>query len=190
MEYFDIVDTYGNPTGETVERTYAHAHAIRHRTAHIWVVQRLGERTEILLQKRSANKDSFPGKYDTSSAGHIDAGDEPLESALRELSEELGIKATDDMLTFVGTFNIHFEKEFHGSMFRDDEIAFVFMYDRPVEIGELHLQKEEVERVEWFDLEETYEACLQHDEKFCVPSDGLRLLMGFLADKDGRAGNA
>ena len=38
-------------------------------------------------------KESFPGMYDTSSAGHIPAGEEPLPSALRELSEELGMKS-------------------------------------------------------------------------------------------------
>jgi len=83
MEFFDVVDLYGNPTGETVERTYAHTHAIRHRTAHIWIIRRASGKIQILLQKRSAEKDSFPGKYDTSSAGHIAAGHEPLESALR-----------------------------------------------------------------------------------------------------------
>jgi isopentenyldiphosphate isomerase len=96
MEFFDVVDLYGNPTGETVERTYAHTHAIRHRTAHIWIVRRAFGGVQILLQKRSADKDSFPGKYDTSSAGHIAAGHEPLESAIRELSEELGIEARED----------------------------------------------------------------------------------------------
>ena len=180
MEFFDIVDLYGNPTGETVERTYAHTHAIRHRTAHIWIVRRNFGRIQILLQKRSADKDSFPGKYDTSSAGHIAAGHEPLESALRELSEELGIEAREDQLTFAGTFDIHFEEKFHGKMFRDNEIAFVYVYDSPVDIEKLTLQSEEVERVDWFDLRETYEACLRHDERFCVAVDGLSLLISFL----------
>ena len=45
------------------------------------------------MQKRSLRKNSFPGCYDVSSAGHIKAGDDYLESALRELSEELGIVA-------------------------------------------------------------------------------------------------
>ena len=36
------------------------------------------------------------GSYDISSAGHVDAGDETLESALRELREELGIEAAKD----------------------------------------------------------------------------------------------
>ena len=92
-ELFDIVDENGNPTGDKVSRSEAHAKGIRHRTAHIWVIRDNEGKKEVLLQKRALNKDSFPGKYDTSSAGHIQAGDEPLESALRELSEELGIEA-------------------------------------------------------------------------------------------------
>jgi isopentenyldiphosphate isomerase len=180
MEFFDVVDLYGTPTGETVERAYAHAHDIRHRTAHIWIVRRAAGRIQILLQKRSADKDSFPGKYDTSSAGHISAGHEPLESALRELSEELGIVARENQLTFAGTFDIHFEKEFHGKMFRDNEIAFVYVYDSPVDIEKLVLQSEEVERVDWFDLRETYDACVRHEERFCVAVDGLSLLISCL----------
>jgi len=101
-EIFDIIDTQGNPTGETVTREKAHAEGIPHRTAHIWIIREKYGRTEVLLQKRSMNKDSFPGKFDTSSAGHIQAGDEPLESALRELGEELGIQATPEQLVFAG----------------------------------------------------------------------------------------
>ena len=156
-EIFDIIDTQGNPTGETVTREKAHAEGIPHRTAHIWIIREKYGRTEVLLQKRSMNKDSFPGKFDTSSAGHIQAGDEPLESALRELGEELGIQATPEQLVFAGTFPISFAKEFHGKMFRDEELAFVYIYDQPVDIADLVLQKEEVEAVEWFALEETYE---------------------------------
>ena len=74
------------------------------------------------MQKRALNKDSFPGKYDTSSAGHIQAGDEPLESAIRELSEELGIQASKDELKYVGTFSNQYEKEFYGKMFKDNEV--------------------------------------------------------------------
>ena len=91
MEYLDIVDENGIPTGEIIERSIAHQTGVRHRTTHIWIVRKRDENVEILLQKRSQNKDSFPGCYDISSAGHIPAGDEFAESGLRELAEELGI---------------------------------------------------------------------------------------------------
>ena len=96
MEYLDIVDENGNPTGETVERAYAHRNGVRHRTAHVWIVRECDGRTQILLQKRSMKKESFPGLFDTSSAGHIPSGSDPIESALRELLEELGIEATEE----------------------------------------------------------------------------------------------
>ena len=40
MEYIDIVDEHGIPTGETIERSIAHSKGIRHRTAHIWIVRK------------------------------------------------------------------------------------------------------------------------------------------------------
>ena len=98
MEFFDIVDEKGIPTGETIERIQAHKKGVRHRTAHIWIVREQNGKAQLLLQKRSAEKDSFPGRFDTSSAGHIQAGDEPEESAIRELHEELGIRAAKEDL--------------------------------------------------------------------------------------------
>ena len=137
-------------------------------------------RVQILLQKRSQNKDSFPGKFDTSSAGHIQAGDEPLESALRELKEELGISAVPEQLHFAGTFPISFAKEFHEKMFRDEEIAFVYIFNEPVNTDELILQTEEVESVQWFDLEEVCEKCEKHRDIFCVPTGGLEVVRKYL----------
>lgn len=182
MELFDIVDENGTPTGKTVERSVAHANGIRHRTAHVWVVRERGGRYEILLQKRASGKDSFPDRYDTSSAGHVQAGDEPLPSALREMGEELGITATAEELESAGVFIIKYEKEFHGKMFRDNEIAYVFVYKKDVDIKELTLQTEEVSAVEWFDLEDTYGECKNHNKKFCIPLEGLETLRGYLYD--------
>ena len=88
MELLDIVDEKGNPTGETVPREVAHREGIRHRTAHVWIFRRRGGVVQILLQKRSDNKDSDPGCYDISSAGHIPAGSDYIPSAVRELKEE------------------------------------------------------------------------------------------------------
>ena len=182
MEYFDIVDEQGNPTGETIERSEAHAIGARHRTAHIWVVREVDGRKQVLLQKRAMNKDCFPGRFDTSSAGHIQAGDEPLESAARELSEELGINAATTDLVPVGTFRIQYEREFHGKLFRDNEVSYVFIYNKPVEISKMTIQKEELDCVEWFDLQETFEECLKHNQKYCVPVDGLKVIMGFMGE--------
>jgi isopentenyldiphosphate isomerase len=180
MEFFDVCDGRGEPTGAVVSRDAAHREGIRHRTAHVWVVRRVDGRWQVLLQKRSENKDSFPGKYDTSSAGHIPAGDAPLESALRELSEELGIRAKPEQLRYAGHFDIRYEKEFHGRLFRDDEFSHVYVYREPVDAESLTLQREEVSRVDWFDLERTWTELPTRRDVFCVPTQGMAVLREYL----------
>lgn len=181
-EIFDVVDENGIPIGSTVTRTSAHAEGIRHRTVHIWVIRNHNGRNEALLQKRALTKDSYPGYYDTSSAGHIQAGDAPLDSALRELREELGIPAQKSDLSFAGTISIQSENIFHGHPFKDNEIAFVYIYKKSVDINSLVIQKEELDRVDWFDIETVYQACLPpRDSRFCVPLPSISLLRSYVS---------
>lgn len=68
-EYLDVIDDNGNLTGEMVDREVAHRDGIRHRTSHLWLLRKKDGALQILLQKRSADKPSFPNCYDISSAG-------------------------------------------------------------------------------------------------------------------------
>ena len=180
-ELFDIVNENGVPTGGIVERSEAHEKDIRHRTAHVWVVRMHDGKPQVLLQKRAAGKESFPGCYDTSSAGHIHAGDEPMESALRELEEELGIKADASDLSFAGIFHTHYEKVFRTDPFRDNEVTFVYIYKKPLDIETLTLQEDEVESVRWFDVDYVQEKIAPpRDASFCVPVDGFSLVTEWL----------
>ena len=180
MEYFDICDENGLPTGRIVSRAQAHRDAILHRTSHVWIVREKDGRVQVLLQKRSQNKDAFPGMYDTSSAGHIPAGEEPLPSALRELGEELGIEAGPEELTYIGSIRIRFDAVFHGKPFRDNEYSRVYLYREPVDIDALHLQEIEVESVRWFDLEDLAARAEKETDVFCMDPESLRLLCTYL----------
>ena len=71
----------------------------------------------MLLQKRSREKDAFPGCYDISSAGHIPAGDGFVESALRELEEELGIRAEPSELVRIGLCDTGWIRNFMAVLF-------------------------------------------------------------------------
>ena len=59
-------------------------------TVHCSIFNRKGE---IYLQKRSRWKDRHPGQWDSSAAGHVNAGEQYDDAARRELHEELGITA-------------------------------------------------------------------------------------------------
>lgn len=183
MELLDIVDEYGEPTGQTVERSRAHLEGIRHRTSHVWLLRRRGE-LELLLQKRSEDKDSFPGCYDISSAGHIPAGEDFISSALRELSEELGLALTAEMLNYCGSKSLFTRTEFYGRPFLDNQFTKVYAVWYKPELGELRPQPEEISGLRWMRLDECRELVLRGDRRFCVDPDELCMLERF-ARKEG-----
>lgn len=47
---------------------------------------------EVLLQQRSLNKKIHPGMWALTAAGHVEKGEKPINTAKREVFEELGIK--------------------------------------------------------------------------------------------------
>lgn len=155
LELLDLCDEKGNPIGHVMERRMVHRLGKRHRTAHIWVIGRRQDGgIDVLLQKRSEEKDSYPGCYDISSAGHIHAGDDFESSAVRELEEELGITAKPGDFKFIGIHEGKIEASFWGEEFVDHEISAVYLYEKPVKPTELKLQAEEVEGVVFLDYGE------------------------------------
>lgn len=53
-----------------------------------------------------------------------------------------------------------YQKEFHGALFRDEEVAFIYVYEKP-------------EAVLRQDYEAVAEAVVQRNPAYCVPRDGL-----------------
>ena len=126
-EMLDLVSEQGDPIGRAVPRSEAHRLGLRHRTSHVWLVRRKNSVLEVLLQKRSDEKDSFPGCYDISSAGHIPAGQGFVDSALRELKEELGVTAQPQDLILCGQRGFQFSAVFHGKPFKDNQVSNVYL---------------------------------------------------------------
>ncbi len=182
LELLDVCDEKGNPTGRVTERQVAHTLGLMHRTVHIWVARRTANGWELLLQKRSRGKDSFPGRYDTSSAGHVIAGDGYRESALRELEEELGVRLQSEELHFCGLADSGpVDETFHGRAFRDREIAAVYVCFLNREAEEFKLQEDEVESVRWMDYESCLAAMEAEAPAFCYKNlPFLRLAGDFL----------
>lgn len=176
MEILDIVDEHGVPTGQTVPREAAHAAGIRHRTAHVWIMRRRGGVLQVLLQKRSDGKDSYPGCYDISSAGHIPAGADYIPSALRELREELGVIAAPADLHYCGQRHFTFEAVFHGRPFRDNQVSNVYLLWLDREAQDFTLQAEEVSEVRWFDFDACRRAVAENAFPHCIYTEELELL--------------
>ena len=175
METLDIVNEFGEPTGETVDRETAHIEGVRHRTSHLWLLRKKDGRTEVLLQKGSQNK-SFPGCFDISSAGNIPAGDDFRESAIRELREELGVTAEESDLIYCGDKYIVWDDEFFGKPYHDRQYTRVFMMWLDLDEDQFTLQAEEVDGVLWMDLDQSIEGVKANSFKNCIDIEELEMV--------------
>jgi len=94
-EMFCIVDADDGVIGAE-SRDYVHVNNLRHRAVHVLIFNLKGE---IFLQKRSIWKDMHPGRWDSSTSGHVAPGESYEQAAHRELREEIGV---DTQLEVIG----------------------------------------------------------------------------------------
>ena len=177
MELLDIRNEDGSLTGQVMEREEVHSSGALHGTSHVWLIrEKKGGSCDVLLQKRAKDKDAYPGCFDISSAGHIPAGQDYLESAIRELYEELGIRAGEEGLIFIGMHSAFCREIFHGKPFLNNEVSKVYIYKEEIKDEDIHIQEEELESVLWMDLEECLKEVLAKNPKFCVFADELLMI--------------
>jgi 16S rRNA (adenine1518-N6/adenine1519-N6)-dimethyltransferase len=88
-EWFPVVDER-DCLLHNAPRAKVHGNNLRHRAVHILIFDQFGE---VFMQRRSRWKDRHPLLWDSSAAGHVNAGESYETAAARELEEELGIKA-------------------------------------------------------------------------------------------------
>ena len=86
--------------GTSKARKKVHTDGDWHRAVHIWIYNSQGN---LILQKRAAGKDTFPGRWDVSVGGHVTSGDSVLDTALKEVQEELGMDINVADLEALGT---------------------------------------------------------------------------------------
>ncbi len=151
-EMLDLVNEQGDPLGRAVPRSEAHRLGLRHRTSHVWLVRRKNGVLEVLLQKRSDEKDSFPGCYDISSAGHIPAGQGLCGFRPAELKEELGVTAQPQDLILCGQRSFQFSAVFHGKPFKDNQVSNVYLLWLDRMPKNLRCKKREISAVRWMPL--------------------------------------
>jgi len=94
----DIVNEADEVVGQAT-RSSVHLENRMHRATHIILTN---SAQQIFMQLRSKSKDTNPGLWDTSAAGHVDAGESYEACAARELAEELGVVVSPEDLVEIG----------------------------------------------------------------------------------------
>ncbi len=169
-ELFDILDESGNKTGMTKPRALVHKDGDWHKSVHIWIAN---DNKDILLQKRSPNKDSYPNMWDISSAGHLTAGDDSLPGAIRELKEELGINISPEQLQLIGVRKITNRP---SSTFINREFQDIYLLRLSLDLGNLILQEEEVSAVKYVPLETFRHMIKTNDPTLLINLDEMEMV--------------
>lgn len=130
-EFLEVVTKDGDVV-TTLPRGEIHGNPLLiHRVVHVLV---FNSKEELLLQKRSMNKDVAPGKWDTSVGGHVNPGETLNEAVRREMKEEIGIAdcEMESLYTYV-----------HSNPY-ETELVYTYscVYD-----GEIRFNKEEIDEV-------------------------------------------
>lgn len=167
-ERLDVLTKSGEKTGISKPRGEVHRDGDYHRAVHVWI---FAESTQqLLLQRRSSCKDSWPDLWDISSAGHISAGDSSFITARRELEEELGVTLPKDAFELIFVFLQ--ECVTNNGKFINNEYNDVFLVTTidPIPLEAFTLQETEVSAVKYIAYDE-YKSLLAKEDSDYVPYD-------------------
>ena len=93
---------------------------------------------EFLIQKTSKEK----GGIYSSTGGHVDHNEEPIDSIVREVKEELGLEISKNDIADLGYLVVDFP------------VRFVFYMKKDIDIESLTIKKDEVESVSFITIQE------------------------------------
>ncbi len=163
-ELIDVVDSNNQLLNKTELKDIAHRDGLWHRVVHIWIYN---ENQEVLIQLRAARKAIYPNVWDISSAGHVLAGEEPIQAALRELKEELNIEVAPDDLQFWKLLKVRH----HFQTLKEYNISYVYFLKFTGEIQQLTKQDYELQAIKFIPVEELITDLTTHYDKY-VPHGG------------------
>lgn len=143
MEIFEIVDSYGKPTGKIIslEELKKRRGLPNGEFLQVAKVAIINKNNQILLQKRSMEKDVNPGQWGLC-GGKLNFKESALSAVVRETIEEIGITLDENELEFL-------------CKYKNGKSIFIIYYIRKdVDIKKCKLQAEEVDRLQYFDLDQ------------------------------------
>lgn len=149
-EIFDIVNDNDEVIG-SASRDEVHKRGLKHRSVHLLIFNKQGS---VLLQRRSMEKDTFPGTWDSSVSGHVDSGEIYDEAVIRESWEELG----------VGFHEVP-EKIFKVDACEETDNEFSWVY-RHFSEGPFSPNMDEISEIKWFTMQSLDDSDLRDSSIF------------------------
>ena len=173
MEFLDVLDENGKKTGVVRNRELIYKNGDWHRTVHVWL---LNSKNELLIQKRANNKETFPNLWAISIAGHVRSGEEAIDTALREIKEEIDLTVSPDML--IHLFDIKRKQNYKNGILNVHDTIYLLKYD--LDINKTKIQKEELSEIRFINYIDFENKLLNHDSQFVPYSEEHKLLFEYL----------
>ena len=151
MEFQDIVNDKDEVIGKAT-RSDIYKNLLTHRIVHVLV---FNSKEKMALQLRSAKASFCPLHWCTTAGGHVRSGETYEEAALREFEEEVGRKIEIKLAHKDLYINSR-----SGDILKKFLVTFVADFD-----GTFEVDREEVEKVEFFTLQEI-QNMIERGEKF------------------------
>lgn len=96
--YDQDLNNIGRATREEV-----HTQGLLHQVAHVWMFQPKEDDTYIMIQKRSLDRELYPGKYDLIQTTHFDPDESYEEAIVDSLEYYRGLKKSKEDIIHVGS---------------------------------------------------------------------------------------
>lgn len=103
------------------------------------------------MQQRAKTVETNQLKWDVTSAGHISAGQTSKEAAIREVSEEVGLKVNEEDLHYLLTYK---NKKDLGDYLDNQFYDCYIVKQKNIDITKIRMQESEVEQVKMCSLDE------------------------------------
>lgn len=157
-EQIDIIDD-NNHALFVASKDQAHSEGLPHRVSAVLIQRPDGK----LLVPTAAEHKPESGRLYHSAAGHVTAGEDYLDAAVRELAEETGVSALPAELIELGTYWLH-----HSYTTRTEHERFqVYLYHCP-ENTTITLNEEQVNPA-WYSKDELSKLYQEEPDRLSLP---------------------
>ncbi len=135
MEYWDVLDGDGNPTGEIMKKydEKVFERGLYHLGSDLWPIN---SENKILIQKRSSKKRLEPNVW-AMTGGSVIVGENSLQTIVRESKEELNIDVDSNDLKLITRFKT-------GNVWID-----TYIVKHNYDISKMKFKEDEVSDVKW-----------------------------------------
>jgi isopentenyl-diphosphate Delta-isomerase len=122
-EKIDVLDSTGEKIG-VENRDIIHKKGLWHRSVHVLI---FNKKKEIILQKRNSTREINPNFWTVSASGHVKSGQNPIDAAISETFEELGVYLKKNQLKYLCEYKK--EKKYKNLIDREFNPIFIAYVD-------------------------------------------------------------